>query len=109
MCTEHVVDVSKAKTGDFLSRLWAQNRINGSVNASNSPDKLLEVEEQSKTDDRLKAELLDLSTKYGLVTPQTSMLVLESLLQYVKYEIAPPKMLPGTRVKGRRALTPHRK
>lgn len=39
-------------------------------------------------------QLLQLGRQYSLVTPATSMLVLDSLSQYLKYEVEPPKSLP---------------
>jgi hypothetical protein len=41
-----------------------------------------------------KSLLLELGRRYGLVTPVTSMIVLDSLNQYLKYEVEPPKSLP---------------
>eukprot|EP01105_Mastigella_eilhardi_P024785 TRINITY_DN653_c0_g1_i3.p1 TRINITY_DN653_c0_g1~~TRINITY_DN653_c0_g1_i3.p1 ORF type:complete len:825 (-),score=123.56 TRINITY_DN653_c0_g1_i3:141-2615(-) len=41
-----------------------------------------------------KAELLELGKTFSLVTPATSMLVLDSLSQYLLYEVEPPKTLP---------------
>lgn len=36
-------------------------------------------------------EILQLGLKYGIVTPRTSLLVLETLDQYVRYRVMPPK------------------
>ena len=40
-----------------------------------------------------------MGTTYGIVTPYTSLIVLESLDQYVEYKIAPPKSEPALLVK----------
>ena len=42
-------------------------------------------------------EIAALGKQFGLVTPYTSLLVLDSLEQYVQYEIAPPKSLAAMR------------
>ncbi len=47
-------------------------------------------------DDRSE-ELLALSREFGLVTPATSLLVLETLEQFLEYDIEPPKSLPDSR------------
>jgi hypothetical protein len=39
-------------------------------------------------------ELLALGRDYGIITPGTSLLVLESIGQYLKYDLYPPDMLP---------------
>ena len=41
-----------------------------------------------------KQALIAAGKKYGLVTPGTSLIVLESLEQYLQHDIAPPKSLP---------------
>ncbi len=43
------------------------------------------------------ADVAQLGRKYGLVTPGTSLLVLESLEQYIEYDIEPPESLPEMR------------
>jgi hypothetical protein len=42
-------------------------------------------------------EILTLARTHGLVTPGTSLLVLESLEQYLEYQIEPPASLPAMR------------
>jgi Ca-activated chloride channel homolog len=63
----------KATTG-LVARLWAQRRI---ADLSLWPEKNHE-------------ELLQLGRQYGLVTPGTSLLVLETLEQYLRHRIEPP-------------------
>ena len=46
---------------------------------------------------RNEKQITVLGKEYGLVTPYTSLLVLDSLEQYVQYEIAPPKSLAAMR------------
>jgi Ca-activated chloride channel homolog len=70
-----------AVTGTLLHRLWAQK-------------KLAHLMIHQKPNEK---EIAALGKKYGLVTPYTSLLVLDSLEQYVQYEIAPPKSLAAMR------------
>ena len=51
-----------------------------------------------------EAEITDLGRQYGLVTPFTSLIVLESLDQYVEHRILPPTNLPGMRAKYARVM-----
>lgn len=44
-----------------------------------------------------RSKIIQLGQKYGLVTPYTSLIVLESLRQYVEFRIPPPKSLPDMR------------
>ena len=41
-----------------------------------------------------KEEITKLGKEYAIVTPGTSLIVLESLNQYVEHKIAPPESLP---------------
>ncbi|NQT12597.1 MAG: hypothetical protein HQ582_07610, partial [Planctomycetes bacterium] len=70
-----------AAKGSLLRRLWAQT-------------KLTDLMTRRK---RNEAEIVALGKEHGLVTPFTSLIVLDSLEQYVEYEIAPPKSLPEMR------------
>jgi len=70
-----------AAEGSLLRRLWAQT-------------KLAELMVFQKRNER---EIVELGKQYGLVTPLTSLIVLESLEQYVEHEIAPPQSLPQMR------------
>jgi tetratricopeptide (TPR) repeat protein len=47
--------------------------------------------------ERNEEELLDLGHRFGLVSPATSLLVLESLDQYLRHEVEPPAMLAEMR------------
>jgi len=42
-------------------------------------------------------ELLEVGRQYGLVTPGTSLIVLETVQQYVEHQIPPPESLPDLR------------
>jgi len=44
-----------------------------------------------------KAKILEIGRKYGIVTSDTSFIVLENLDQYINYEIVPPETLPSIR------------
>lgn len=64
----------------FFCRFWAQRKI----------DELLLFPDVKENEVVLK----QLGQKYNLVTPNTSLIVLETLDQYLKYEIEPPLTLP---------------
>ena len=64
-------------TGDKIKRIWAKNKLGT----------LLEKKKENKK------EITDLATNYGLVTDYTSLIVLESVHDYVKYKITPPSEL----------------
>ncbi len=64
--------------GKVLKTFWAQNKLGEFLVFKNKNRELIE-----KT-----------GMKYGLMTPFTSMLVLDSLEQYLEYEIVPPKTFP---------------
>ncbi len=61
-------------TGSLVARLWAQMKV----------DSLLHMP------DKHREELIALGKQFSLVTPGTSMLVLERLEQYLEYGIEPP-------------------
>ena len=75
------VSRSDAASGSLLQRLWAGK-------------KLAELMIHQKPNEH---EIAALGKKFNLVTPYTSLLVLDSLEQYVRYDIAPPKSLPAMR------------
>lgn len=77
------VDLSAAEAseGDLLMTFWAQRKV-------------AELSVAAKQNARLIAET---GKRYGLVTPETSLIVLERLEQYVEHGIAPPKSLPEMR------------
>jgi len=70
-----------AVEGDLVARYWAQRKL----------DELLIL--RKKNEDKIVA----LGKRYGLVTPGTSLIVLDNLAQYVEHEITPPASLPQMR------------
>ena len=60
---------------------------------------MLKLETLKRDPKTAPADFLALGQKYGLVTPGASMLVLESLDQYLEYGIRPPETLPDYRAK----------
>lgn len=77
------VSVSTADVvpGDLLRRFWAQQKLN----------ELLVFQDQNES------EIAELGKQYGLVTPFTSLIVLERVEQYVEHRIQPPASLPELR------------
>jgi tetratricopeptide (TPR) repeat protein len=75
------VSAAKAAEGTLLQRFWAQKRL----------------EELLIFQDRNREAITALGREHGLVTPFTSLIVLDSLEQYVEHQIAPPKTLPQMR------------
>jgi len=73
----------EAAEGDMLRRYWAQKRI----------DDLLVFPKKNAP------ELVRVGKRYGIVTPGTSLIVLETFGQYVEHRIRPPKMLADMRKK----------
>ena len=70
-----------AREGQTLAAAWAAARVN----------------QLSPRADQFEDDLLALGRKYGLVSPATSLLVLETLDQWVRHEIEPPASLPEMR------------
>jgi len=60
-----------------VSRMWAQK-------------KLADLQRNAKEN---KSQITDLGTTYGLVTDYTSLIVLEAVMDYVRYKIEPPAEL----------------
>ena len=79
----HAVGVSRSQAveGSLLRRLWAEKKL---------ADLMI-------FPDRNEKQILALGKEFGMVTPFTSLIVLETLDQYVQYEIAPPKSLAAMR------------
>jgi len=71
------VERSAATEGELLRTFWAQKHI----------DELLMLPEKNKD------ELVQAGREFGLVTPGTSLIVLESLGQYVEHRIEPPESI----------------
>ena len=84
------VAVSRADAvgGNLLRRLWAQKKL----------EDLLVFQKPNESD------ITDLGKQYGLVTPFTSLIVLENLDQYVEHHIQPPTSLPGMRTQYARIM-----
>ena len=70
-----------AREGQTLATAWAAARVN----------------QLSPRAEQFEEDLLALGRKYGLVSPATSLIVLESLDQWVRHEIEPPASLPELR------------
>lgn len=75
---DFTIDAGKAHKGDLLRRLWAQKKL----------------EELIVFPKRNEKEIVAMGKRYGLVTPFTSLIVLETFDQYLEHEIIPPKTLP---------------
>jgi Ca-activated chloride channel family protein len=61
--------------GNLVSRFWAQ----------------LKLADLSAAPDRNEGDITALGKQFNLVTPYTSMIVLENVEQYLRYKIVPPK------------------
>jgi tetratricopeptide (TPR) repeat protein len=70
-----------AISGNLLARFWAQKK----------------VQDLSIFMGRNQKKLVELGKRYGLVTPGTSLIVLERLEQYLEHEIEPPRSLEKMR------------
>jgi Ca-activated chloride channel homolog len=77
-----------ARAGRLVPRFWAQQR----------------VAEMSVLPERNHDELLRLGRRFGIVTPGTSLLVLETVEQYVEHRIEPPATRAALRAEYRRRL-----
>jgi Ca-activated chloride channel family protein len=79
--SQHAITKQAAVPGDLLRRFWAQRKLEG----------LLVLQRQNET------EITELGKRHGLVTPYTSLMVLEQLEQYVEHRIMPPASLSEMR------------
>ncbi|MBU1238240.1 DUF2135 domain-containing protein, partial [Myxococcota bacterium] len=77
------INRSDAIKGNLLQRAWAQKKL----------DDLIIFPERNR--DAISA----LGKEFSLVTPMTSLIVLEQLSQYVEHKIRPPASLPGMAAK----------
>lgn len=77
------VNTAHAVPGTMLRGLYAQARLNG----------LLRQPPSSGRDGAVK----ELGMEYGIVTPGTSLLVLDSLSQYLNHGVRPPSSAPDLR------------
>ena len=76
-----VLRQSEATMGRLVPRLWAEQR----------------VAELSVFPERHHDEMLALGRRFGIVTPGSSLLVLERLEQYVEHHVEPPRSRPQMR------------
>ncbi len=76
-----VVRRQPGQTTGLVDRLWAQQRMAA-----------LAVDAEAN-----RADLVTLGQRFSLVTPGTSLLVLETLEQYVEHNVTPPATLPEMR------------
>jgi Ca-activated chloride channel homolog len=80
---EYEITQANATEGNLLRLFWAQKK----------------VDELQVFPKRNEKEITATGKEYGLVTPGTSLIVLENLQQYVQHQIAPPKSLPDMRAR----------
>ncbi len=78
---KYTVKQENVSSGNLLPIFWAQKKI----------------KELSVFPENNQKELIAIGKRHGLVTPGTSLLVLETLGQYVQYKIEPPASLPELR------------
>ena len=76
--TEYIIDTENAFVSDLLRRYWAQNKLS---------NLLIDQEEN-------KEEIEALGKKHKLVTPYTSLIVLENVEQYIEHKVQPPESMP---------------
>jgi tetratricopeptide (TPR) repeat protein len=76
-----MVSKKNAHAGQLLRTFWAQEKIT---------DLMIFQKDNQK-------ELVETGKQYGLVTPGTSLIVLDNLRQYLEHEIEPPITLPNMR------------
>ena len=72
-----VLQSEKLVKNDIIKRIWAKNKVAF----------LLDNKKENKT------EIIDVATNYGLVTAYTSLIVLEDVQDYIRYNIIPPEEL----------------
>jgi hypothetical protein len=73
-----IIDVAKQSTNEVnIEKLWAQKKIAN-----------LEIQYQTNAE-----EIETLGKKYGIITQNTSLIVLESIADYIQYDIVPPAEL----------------
>jgi tetratricopeptide (TPR) repeat protein len=75
--TQFKVSRSDAAEGDLFRRFWAQSRVT-------------ELQTFPKRNEK---EIVALGKRYGLVTPGTSLIVLDNVNQYIEHRIEPPKSM----------------
>ncbi|MCX7935118.1 MAG: VIT and VWA domain-containing protein, partial [Planctomycetota bacterium] len=72
------INRSQAVPGDLLRRYWAQKKV----------DDLMTFQKRNEE------AIIEVGKRHGIVTPGTSLIVLETVEQYVEHEITPPKSMP---------------
>ena len=73
-----VIKIEASETKNKMAqRIWAQNKVSA-------------LETDAKAN---KSEIIQLGTTYSLVTDYTSLIVLEDVMDYVRYNITPPEEL----------------
>ncbi|NVN93018.1 MAG: DUF2135 domain-containing protein [Desulfuromonadales bacterium] len=78
---EYRLDAAEAMPGELVALNWGMKRL----------------EELLMLPKRNQAEITSMGKRFGLVTPGTSLLVLESLDQYVEHRVEPPASLSEMR------------
>ncbi len=76
-----VVTRADVLASDLIRRYWAQRKL----------------EHLLSSPSRHRREIVELGRDHGLVTPYTSLIVLELMSQYVEHKIRPPACLPRMR------------
>ncbi|MDR0507975.1 MAG: DUF2135 domain-containing protein [Dysgonamonadaceae bacterium] len=71
------INAKEAQSNGLIHRIWAQKKIN----------------ELDMRYEQNKAELTELGQQFGIVTRNTSLIVLETLQDYITYNITPPAEL----------------
>ncbi|MFK5879283.1 MAG: TonB-dependent receptor plug domain-containing protein [Flavobacteriaceae bacterium] len=75
---KHIIKIDKnSSTNDDIKKVWAEMKL----------DDLLENQHENKQD------IVKLSKEHSLISPYTSLIVLDRVEDYVRYEITPPKEL----------------
>ncbi len=78
---KYLIKKDAALKGDFLRKFWAGKKI----------AELLAAKDENRS------EIIKLSSKHGIVTEFTSLMVLERVEQYVEHHIVPPSSKPDWR------------
>ncbi len=84
---EFTVSRGDASQGDLMRTAWAQKKLD---------DLLIQPRKNTKA-------IAELGQEHGLVTPGTSLIVLEDIDQYIEHRIEPPASLPELRAQYREA------
>ncbi len=78
---KYLLKRSQANSGRVITIFWAQRKLEHLLTFAR----------------RNEQEILETGKRYNLVTPQTSLIVLERLSQYLEYRIVPPESKPQWR------------